>query len=52
MSDLKKYFTEYKFDQRRGIHKNLSLFAVYENLLGKYRNKEVVLVEIGIGHGE
>ena len=51
MSILQKAFTTYKSEQGRGIYKNLSYRYIYENILVPYRDKEVVLVEIGIGYG-
>ncbi len=51
MSELKKYFLDYKSDEGRGVYKNYSYCSVYDSLLTKYRDKEVSLLEIGIGYG-
>lgn len=51
MSDLTKYFSEYKSDEGKPIYKNISFAHVYEDLLAKYRGKEVTFAEIGVGYG-
>lgn len=48
MSDLEKYFRE---NQGRLIHKWHHYFDVYERHFSQYRNKEMVLLEIGVFQG-
>lgn len=51
MSNLQEYFSGYKSDEGRGIYKAPGYAKIYEPLLESFRNKPVVLVEIGIGYG-
>ncbi|MBT7609903.1 MAG: class I SAM-dependent methyltransferase [Bacteriovoracaceae bacterium] len=48
MNDLEKYFEN---NDKRVLHKWLHYFEVYERHFSKYRDKEIVLVEIGSFHG-
>jgi hypothetical protein len=48
MNDLEKYFRE---NTNRGINKWTHYFDVYERHFSKYRNKEVVVLEIGVSQG-
>ncbi len=47
-SDLEKYFHN---NDKRLIHKWQHYFDVYEKHFNKYREKEVVLLEVGVSHG-
>lgn len=48
VSDLEKYFRN---NTGRLIHKCNHYFDVYERHFSRFRNKEVVIVEIGVSHG-
>lgn len=48
MNDLENYF---KNNPGRLIHKCVHYFDIYEQYFSKYRNKEVVILEIGVYHG-
>ena len=48
MNDLEKYFRE---NTKRGISKWAHYFDVYDRYFCKYRNKEVVVLEIGVSQG-
>jgi hypothetical protein len=48
MNDLEKYFRQ---NNRRLIDKWVHYFDIYERHFQKYRNKEIVIVEIGVSHG-
>jgi len=48
MNDLEKYFRQ---NNKRLIHKWVHYFDIYERHFNKYRNKDVVIVEIGVSHG-
>lgn len=48
MNDLEKYFRN---NNKRLIDKWIHYFDIYERHFNKYRNKEIVIVEIGISHG-
>lgn len=47
-SDLEKYF---RSNTKRLIHKCNNYFDIYERHFSRYRNKNVVLLEIGVSHG-
>lgn len=48
MNDLEKYFRQ---NTGRAIHKCAHYFDIYERHFSQYRNKDVVLLEIGLGEG-
>jgi len=48
MNDLEKYFRN---NDKRLIHKWDHFFEVYDRHFSKYRNKEIVILEIGVFHG-
>ncbi len=48
MSDLEKYF---RSNTGRLIHKCKHYFDIYERHFNRFRNKEVVILEIGVSHG-
>ncbi|HZV68041.1 MAG TPA: class I SAM-dependent methyltransferase [Saprospiraceae bacterium] len=48
MNDLEKYFRQ---NNKRLIHKYMHYFDVYERHFSKYRNKEIVILEIGVSQG-
>ena len=48
MNDLKKYFTE---NTGRVIHKWDHYFEIYDRHFSQYRNKEIVILEIGVFQG-
>ena len=48
MNDLEKYFRN---NDKRLIHKWLHYFDVYDRHFSKYRNEEIVILEIGVFHG-
>ena len=48
MNDLEKYFRQ---NDKRLIHKWQHYFDVYDRHFSKYRNKEVVILEIGVSQG-
>jgi len=48
MNDLEKYFRN---NPGRLIHKCVHYFDIYEQYFSKYRDKEVVVLEIGVYHG-
>ena len=48
MNDLEKYFRQ---NDKRLIHKWMHYFEVYDRHFSKYRNKEVVILEIGVSQG-
>ena len=48
MNDLEKYF---KQNTERQIHKWSHYFDIYERHFAKFRNKEIVMLEIGIDQG-
>lgn len=47
-SDLEKYF---RSNTGRLIHKCSHYFDIYERHFSRFRNKEVIIVEIGVSHG-
>ncbi len=48
MNDLEKYF---RSNEKRWIFKWMHYFEVYDRHFSKYRNKEVVILEIGVSQG-
>ena len=48
ITDLEKYFRN---NNKRLIHKWIHYFDVYDRHFSKYRNKEVIILEIGVFHG-
>src|SRR5690554_1333697 len=48
MNDLEKYFRN---NNGRLIHKWIHYFDVYERHFARFRNKEIVILEIGVSHG-
>jgi len=48
MTDLEKYFRNNK---GRVIHKWLHYFEIYDRHFSRFRNKEIVLLEIGVSKG-
>lgn len=48
MNDLETYFTQ---NRGRLIYKWDHYFEIYDRYFNKYRNKEVVILEIGVFHG-
>lgn len=48
MNDLERYFRQ---NDKRLIHKWIHYFDVYDRHFSKYRNKDVVILEIGISQG-
>lgn len=48
MNDLEKYF---KLNDKRVIHKWNHYFDVYDRHFSKYRNKDIVILEIGVSQG-
>jgi hypothetical protein len=48
MNDLEKYFRENK---QRLIHKWMHYFDIYDCHFNRYRNKDVVILEIGVSQG-
>jgi hypothetical protein len=48
MNDLLKYFKE---NDKRLIHKWIHYFEVYDRHFNRYRNQEVVILEIGVSQG-
>ena len=48
MNDLEKYFRNNK---DRLIHKWIHYFDVYDRHFARFRNKEIVILEIGVSHG-
>jgi len=48
MNDLELYFTQ---NPGRLIHKCVHYFDIYDQYFSKYRDKEIVLLEIGINYG-
>jgi cephalosporin hydroxylase len=48
MNDLEKYF---RLNDKRLIHKWNHYFEVYDRHFSKYRNKDIVILEIGVSHG-
>ncbi len=48
MNDLEKYFRQ---NNKRLIDKWVHYFDIYDRHFSKYRNKEIVIVEIGVSHG-
>jgi 23S rRNA U2552 (ribose-2'-O)-methylase RlmE/FtsJ len=48
MNDLEKYFRQ---NDKRLIHKWGHYFDVYDKYFSKYRNKEIVVLEIGVSQG-
>ncbi|MBE0640134.1 MAG: class I SAM-dependent methyltransferase [Bacteroidales bacterium] len=48
MSDLEKYFRQ---NDKRLIHKWVHYFDVYDRHFSKYRNKDIVILEIGVSQG-
>lgn len=47
-SDLEKYF---RINTGRLIHKCSHYFDIYERHFNRFRNKDVVIIEIGVSHG-
>jgi hypothetical protein len=48
MNDLELYFRENK---GRLIHKCVNYFDIYDQYFSIYRNREIVILEIGVNHG-
>jgi len=48
MDDLEKYFRQ---NNKKLIHKWNHYFDVYDRHFNKYRDKEIVLLEIGVYQG-
>jgi hypothetical protein len=48
MNDLEKYFRE---NPGRLIHKCMHYFDIYDTYFSKYKDKKIVLLEIGVSHG-
>jgi hypothetical protein len=48
MNDLERYFRE---NNKRLIHKCAHYFDIYERHFSKFRNKEIVVLEIGVSQG-
>ena len=48
MNDLKKYFDN---NTNRIIHKWEHYFEIYDRHFSRYRNKEIVILEIGVFQG-
>src|SRR5450759_589962 len=48
MNDLEKYFRK---NNKRLIYKYLHYFDIYDRHFNHYRNKEVVILEIGVSQG-
>ena len=48
MTDLEKYF---RSNTGRLIHKCKHYFDIYERHFNRFRNKEVIIIEIGVSHG-
>ena len=48
MNDLEKYFRQ---NNKRLIHKYIHYFDIYDRHFSHYRNREVVILEIGVSHG-
>ncbi len=48
MNDLEKYFKE---NRKRRIFKMSNYFEIYERHFSRFRNKETVILEIGVLHG-
>lgn len=48
MNDLKKYFIE---NEKNLINKWDHYFEIYDRHFSKYRNKEIVILEVGVSHG-
>jgi SAM-dependent methyltransferase len=48
MNDLEKYF---RLNDKRLIHKWKHYFDVYDRHFSKYRNKDIVILEIGVSQG-
>ena len=48
MNDLENYFNN---NNKRLVHKWQHYFEIYDRHFSKYRNQEVVVVEIGVSHG-
>ena len=48
MNDLEKYFRQ---NDKKLIHKWAHYFDVYDRHFSKYRNKEIVILEIGVSQG-
>jgi len=48
MNDLEKYFRQNK---KRLIHKCVHYFDIYESHFSRFRNKDIVVLEIGVSQG-
>ena len=48
MNDIEKYFRQ---NNKRAVHKFQHYFNIYDNHFKRYRNKEVVILEIGVAQG-
>jgi hypothetical protein len=48
MNDLESYFRQ---NDKRLIHKWIHYFEIYDRHFSRFRNKEVVILEIGVLHG-
>lgn len=48
MNDIEKYFRQ---NDKRAIHKFQHYFDIYDRHFHRYRNKEVVILEIGVAQG-
>ena len=48
MNDLEKYFRQ---NDKRLIHKWLHYFEIYDNHFSRFRDKDVVILEIGVSQG-
>jgi hypothetical protein len=49
VSDLEKFFKSN--NNKRLIHKYLHYFDIYDRHFGRFRNKEIIILEIGISQG-
>lgn len=50
-NDLEKYFFEGDSSSKKGIHKWMHYFEIYDRYFSKYRNKKVRILEIGVQMG-
>lgn len=48
MNDLEKYF---RHNDKRLIHKWIHYFDIYDRYFSRFRNKEIVILEIGVSQG-
>ena len=50
-NDLEKFSRNYKSTEGKGLHKGTGYFRIYNELFSEFRDKEIVVVEMGIGYG-